>query len=48
MNATSSMNAQKPLLPPSELCNHEHPVAEIVDFNAYGNQPRCLMFLGTT
>ncbi len=48
MNVTSGVNAQTPLLPPSERGNDEKPVAEIVDFNAYGNKPRCLMCLGTT
>ncbi len=46
MNVTSGVNAQTPLLPPSERGNDEKPVAEIVDFNAYGNKPRCLMCLG--
>ncbi|EJT0952808.1 hypothetical protein N2J57_003907 [Salmonella enterica] len=48
MNVTSGVNAQTALLPPSERGNDEKPVAEIVDFNAYGNKPRCLMCLGTT
>lgn len=41
MNVTSGVNAQTPLLPPSERGNDEKPVAEIVDFNAYGNKPKC-------
>ncbi|ENY9361306.1 type III secretion system effector SteD [Salmonella enterica] len=48
MNVTSGVNAQTPLLPPSERGNDEKPVAEIVEFNAYGNKPRCLMCLGTS
>lgn len=48
MNVTSGVNAQTPLLPPSERCNDEKQVAEIVNFNAYGNKPRCLMCLGTS
>ncbi|ECC9541712.1 hypothetical protein DTG28_18630 [Salmonella enterica subsp. salamae] len=48
MNVTSGVNAQIPLLPPSERCGEEKPVAEIVEFNAYGNKPRCLMCMGTT
>ncbi|EBY0373975.1 hypothetical protein DUP93_14865 [Salmonella enterica subsp. enterica serovar Toulon] len=48
MNVTSGVNAQTPLLPPSERCNKESPAAEIVEFNAYGHKPRCLMCLGTS
>lgn len=48
MNVTSGVNAQTPLLPPSERGNDEKPVAEIVEFNAYGNKPRCLICVGTT
>ncbi len=48
MNVTSGVNEQTPLLPPSERGNDEKPVAEIVEFNAYGNKPRCLICLGTT
>ncbi|HCM1914264.1 TPA: hypothetical protein N3A33_000069 [Salmonella enterica subsp. salamae serovar 28:r:e,n,z15] len=48
MNVNPAVNAQTPLLPPSEQCNEEKPVAEIVEFNAYGNKPRCLMCLGTS
>ncbi|EAO2685390.1 hypothetical protein E2X65_09640 [Salmonella enterica] len=48
MNVTSGVNAQMPLLPPSERCNEEKLTAEIVEFNAYGNKPRCLMCLGTS
>lgn len=48
MNVTSGVNVQIPLLPPSERCSEEKPVAEIVEFNAYGNKPRCLIYLGTT
>ncbi|ECC1658989.1 hypothetical protein FNO19_03240 [Salmonella enterica subsp. salamae] len=48
MNVTPAVNAQTPLPPPSEPCNEEKAVAEIVDFNAYGNKPRCLMCLGTS
>ncbi len=33
---------------PSEWGDDEKPVAEIVEFNAYGNKPRCLMCPGTT
>ncbi|EBA1653951.1 hypothetical protein D3320_23025 [Salmonella enterica] len=48
MNVTSGVNAQTPLLFPSELCNEEIPAAEIVEFNAHGNKPRCLICVGTT
>lgn len=48
MSVTSGVNVQIPLLPPSERCSEEKPVAEIVEFNAYGNKPRCLIYLGTT
>lgn len=48
MNSTPGINAQTPLLPSSERCNEEGQVAEIVEFNAYGNKPRCLMCLGTS
>ncbi|EBH9039252.1 TPA: hypothetical protein N2G15_000032 [Salmonella enterica] len=48
MNVTSGVNEQTPLLPPSERCNDEKPVAEIAEFNAYGNKPRCLIYLGTS
>lgn len=46
MNVTSGVNAQTPLLPPSERGNDEKPVAEIVEFNAYGNKPRCFNVSG--
>ncbi|ASG82992.1 hypothetical protein MD176_003266 [Salmonella enterica] len=48
MNVNPAVNAQTPLFPPSERCNEEKPVAEIVEFHAYGNKPRCLMCLGTS
>ncbi|MEY5560608.1 hypothetical protein WI871_19320, partial [Salmonella enterica subsp. enterica serovar Corvallis] len=48
MNVTSGVNAQTPLLSPSERCNEESPAAEIVEFNAHGNKPRCLICVGTT
>lgn len=47
MNVTSGVNAQTSLLPPSERCNDEKPVAEIAEFNAYGNKHRCLIYPGT-
>ncbi|ECG9329273.1 hypothetical protein FO199_11165 [Salmonella enterica] len=48
MNVTSGVNAQTPLLPPSERCNEERPGAQIVELNVYGNKPRCLMCLGAS
>lgn len=46
MNVTSGVNAQTPLLSPSERCNEEIPAAEIVEFNAHGNKPRCFNMRG--
>ncbi|EAA3681399.1 hypothetical protein DOA99_14745 [Salmonella enterica subsp. houtenae] len=48
MNSTPTVSAQTPLLSPSERSNEEKLRAEIVNFHAYGNTPRCLMCLGTT
>ncbi|EAO3466619.1 TPA_asm: hypothetical protein GND03_001435 [Salmonella enterica subsp. houtenae serovar 16:z4,z32:-] len=48
MNSTPAVSVQTPLLSPSERSNEEKPRAEIVNFHAYGNTPRCLMCLGTT
>ncbi|ECH9259646.1 hypothetical protein ABL602_000387 [Salmonella enterica subsp. enterica] len=48
MNVNPAGNVQTPLFPPSERCNEEKPVAEIVELNAYGSKPRCLMCLGAT
>ncbi|ECQ7479108.1 hypothetical protein AH686_002461 [Salmonella enterica subsp. enterica] len=48
MNSTPAVSVQTPLLSPSERSNEEKPRAEIVDFHAYGNTPRCLMCLGST
>ncbi|EEE5062058.1 hypothetical protein CSP06_002100 [Salmonella enterica subsp. houtenae] len=48
MNSTPTVSAQTPLLSPSERSNEEKLSAEIVNFHAYGNTPRCLMCLGTT
>ncbi|EDS6440686.1 hypothetical protein D6T91_19650 [Salmonella enterica subsp. houtenae] len=47
MNSTPAVSAQTPLLSPSERSNEEKLRAEIVNFHAYGNTPRCLMCLGT-
>ncbi|EAT3569154.1 hypothetical protein ES756_17770 [Salmonella enterica] len=47
MNVNTEGNGQTPLLPPGRL-GEEKPVAEIVEFNAYGNKPRCLICLGIT
>ncbi|EAX0034344.1 hypothetical protein D1K53_18105 [Salmonella enterica] len=48
MNVNTDVNGQTPLLPPPGRRDEEKPVAEIVEFNAYGNKPRCLMCLGTS
>ncbi|HCC0890029.1 TPA: hypothetical protein M4K80_003606 [Salmonella enterica] len=48
MNVTSGVSEQTRLLSPSESGCEEKQRAEIVEFNAYGNKPRCLMYLGTS
>ncbi|EBG4355821.1 hypothetical protein S451_05810 [Salmonella enterica subsp. enterica] len=48
MNSTPGINAQTPLLSLSGRGDEEKPRAEIVNFHAYGNTPRCLMCLGTS
>ncbi|EDX9624377.1 hypothetical protein GRY43_001762 [Salmonella enterica] len=47
MNVNTDVNGQTPLLPPGRR-DEEKPVAEIVEFNAYGKKPRYLMCLGTS
>lgn len=48
MNSTPAVSAQTPLLSLSGRGDEEKPRAEIVNFHAYGNTPRCLMCLGST
>ncbi|EAA7604042.1 hypothetical protein DPE81_17970 [Salmonella enterica subsp. enterica] len=48
MNVAPGVNAQILSPPPSKRCSEEKLAAEIVEFNAYGNKPRCLICLGTS
>lgn len=48
MDVNLSATVSTPLLPPSNQQHDEKPVAEIVNFQAHGEKPRCLMCIGTS
>ncbi|MEG0204730.1 MULTISPECIES: hypothetical protein [Citrobacter] len=48
MDVNLSATVTTPLLLPSNQPRGEKPVAEIVNFQAHGGKPRCLMCIGTS